>query len=631
MKDDFVPLGSKKDKSIFGATSAPVTTANVRQAPQDDFVPLTQDQIQRSAPRDYTLSEIPLAAVSNLPRSAANFYGGMVDAVTSPIDTLMSVLDFGAGTLREVTPKGVRGLIDQLDKNPAAAERASETAKAAGNFYADRFGSIEGFKRALAEDPVGVLADFSTILSGGAAATTRMPAVSANLQRAATLTNPVAPLTQVVQGQVPFTQRTVPEMVSQGAGAVTDLVSGNAGKLRASKITKETLGPDNVPRARALTGSQFDNMTAGEAALAAGIYAPEFQALYSRISGENPQFYGARNLQMESQRQGLLQAVTPDEAVARQARSSATDPMYQAARDFDLPVDTTGIIKNIDDTLKANPGNKNLRAALLEVKKGVRKSKTAGELSSVVDGIRSQLASRDNKFVQGNLIDVRAQIIDLIPGLGEARQTFAQMSPPVNQAQVLSQMRQRLTGPLDAERPGQFMRVLGEGEGALLKRSTGAPRFEQGDLMRLLTDEQGSAVTQVSDQLRQQANMARQSTEGSQALASIMERNQAIPQRVPNVLNRTIMVINRTLALLSGNVRATTMDRLDKAMRSGSDLNELLNAVPAAEQNAILQAISRAGSEISPDKLRNIGLIEQATQQDESQIPRIELRGMAPK
>jgi hypothetical protein len=630
MKDDFVPLGSKKDQSIFGATSAPAATVNVRQAPQEDFVPLTQDQIQRPAPRDYTLSEIPLAAVTNLPRSAANFYGGIVDAVTSPIDTIKSVFQLGGGAALAALPKGAQDFLLSVGNDPAKMQESINMAKAAGGFYADRYGSAEGFKRAIAEDPVGVAADFSTILSGGAAATTRMPAVSANLQRAATLTNPVAPLTQVFQGQVPFTQRTIPEMVSQGAGAVTDIVSGNAGKLLASKIAKETLGPDNVPRARALTGSQFDNMTAGEAASAAGIYAPEFQALYSRVSGENPQFFGARNLEMESRRQGLLQAVTPDEAAARQARASATDPMFQAARDFNLPVNTTDIIKNIDDTLKANPGNKTLRSALLEVKKGVRKSKTAGELSSVVDGIKTQLASRDNKFVQGNLIDIREQINALIPGLGEARQTFAQMSAPVNQAQVLGEMSRRLTGPLDAERPGQFMRVLGEGEGALLKRSTGAPRFEQGDLMRLLTEEQGSAVTQVSDQLRQQANMARQSTEGSQALASIMERNQAIPQRVPNVLNRTIMVINRALALLSGNVRATTMERLDKAMRSGSDLNELLNAVPAAEKNAILQAISRAGSEISPDKLRNIGLIEQVTQQDESQIPRIELRNMAP-
>ena len=34
------------------------------------------------------------------------------------------------------------------------------------NHYAERYGSMEGFKEALAKDPVGVLLDMSTVLTG---------------------------------------------------------------------------------------------------------------------------------------------------------------------------------------------------------------------------------------------------------------------------------------------------------------------------------------------------------------------------------------------------------------------------------------------------------------------------------
>jgi hypothetical protein len=637
-ENEVIPFGSERSRELLrmrqqGGLMPPAQPMDAPASSQDLIrfgTPQSRQMLEGRVepPRDYTLSEIPLAAIQNLPRSAAGFYGGMVEAITSPIDTLTAMWDMGAGALRAATPTTVRGLIDRLDRDPAAAERATEAAKAAGDFYAERYGTLSGIKRSLAEDPVGVAADFSTIMSGGAMAAGRSPQLAAGLQRAADLTNPVMPLTQAVQGRVPFTERTVPEMVGVGVGSLMDVVSGDAGRTLARNIARESLGPDNVLRAQQMATPQFDRLTTGEAAVAAGIFSPELQALQTIAAERNPQVYGQLRRESEAGRQGLLAAVTPDETAARTARTEAADPLYRAARDPSLPVNTRPIITNIDAILKANPGDTQLRSALNDVKKGLRKSKTAEQLASVDNNIRRLLATKDNAFIQSNLMDIRGQINDAIPGMQQARQTFAEMSAPVNQATVLNEMQRRLTGPMDQERPGQFMRVLGEGEEALIKRSTGAPRFQEGDLMRILSEEQGQAVTTVSDQLRRQAEMQRQASEGMSAMRQILAENEAIPLRAPNVLNRTIMIFNRAMRALSGKVSRTTMENLDQAMRSGQDFNALLNSVPASERSAVIQAMSRFGSDLSADKLRNIGLM--GTLAEETEEPfRAELRGMA--
>jgi hypothetical protein len=144
-----------------------------------------------AAPVDYDAlakqaggSEIPAArrswsdtfgeAVSNLPTSAGKFGREMYEYVTSPIQTATNILDLGAGALQNITPKVVKDFVNRFDTNPDASKRAVETANAAGGFYAERYGTVDGFKEALATDPVSVIGDFSALLSGGAGALTRV-------------------------------------------------------------------------------------------------------------------------------------------------------------------------------------------------------------------------------------------------------------------------------------------------------------------------------------------------------------------------------------------------------------------------------------------------------------------------
>jgi hypothetical protein len=154
---------------------------NVNQALKAGFKPT--DIINEYLSSSMGVGEVASRAISNIPSSFGSMVGNVVEAVTSPVQTAKSVLDLGAGILQNVLPES---LVQAVGEDKASREVASKV----GQFYADRYGSVEGAKRAIAEDPVGVLADVSTILTGGALATPR--AVSQPLARAASAIDPLA-------------------------------------------------------------------------------------------------------------------------------------------------------------------------------------------------------------------------------------------------------------------------------------------------------------------------------------------------------------------------------------------------------------------------------------------------------
>ena len=167
------------------------------------------------APRqNYGAMEVPGAAISNLPASAKRFAGGLYEAVTSPVQTLKAAADVAAGALQNVLPEKAVNFINQFDGNPEASKRAVEMANAVGGLYKERYGTYEGIKRTLAEDPVGAAADLSTLLTGGAAATGRVaPAVSSALKTAAVATNPLSVVTKPAQAVLAAKEKILPSAI----------------------------------------------------------------------------------------------------------------------------------------------------------------------------------------------------------------------------------------------------------------------------------------------------------------------------------------------------------------------------------------------------------------------------------
>lgn len=105
--------------------------------------------------RERKWADVPAEAASNLGGSALKFGENLVQPVIHPIDTVTNLKNLALG-LAEYAG----GVKDGSHK---------KYADAVGQMIADRYGSMDNLKRTLATDPVGVLADFSGVATGGGA------------------------------------------------------------------------------------------------------------------------------------------------------------------------------------------------------------------------------------------------------------------------------------------------------------------------------------------------------------------------------------------------------------------------------------------------------------------------------
>jgi len=191
-------------------------------------------------------SDVPVEAVKNLPQSAANFAGGIYQAIRHPVTTAGNVFDAAAGGLRNITPKPLADFIDSLDANPQSTQRATQTANALGNLYRDKYGSVDGFKNALATDPVGVAGDVSTVLGLGSAASTGK--LSSALSKASQYTNPMSTVSPVVKGLAKAADAVGSPILGMatGVGAENVRMAGRAGLQKKTAFMENAAGKANM-------------------------------------------------------------------------------------------------------------------------------------------------------------------------------------------------------------------------------------------------------------------------------------------------------------------------------------------------------------------------------------------------
>lgn len=110
-----------------------------------------------------------LQMLSNVPGSALNFASGLANAVLHPINTAGSLMDMGVGAVGSLVPDALKTQLDKLNSpdQQANADRANATAGAVGQFYKNRYGGMDNLKQTVVEDPVGAIADLSSVLGVG--------------------------------------------------------------------------------------------------------------------------------------------------------------------------------------------------------------------------------------------------------------------------------------------------------------------------------------------------------------------------------------------------------------------------------------------------------------------------------
>jgi hypothetical protein len=334
----------------------------------------------------------------------------------------------------------------------------------------------------------------------------------------------------------------------------------------------------------------------------ADVMAPQVQNLGQMVEAQTAPGRAAtiRDTQQVN-RLGTLQAVTPDLQTAEALRANAAGPLYTAATLPTIQVATAPLVQNIDNILAANPGNTKLVSALNQVKAGLEASTDAQQVSSVLDNLKDLIASKDNKFIVSNLIDVKSGIEKTLPGYGAAQKVFAGTSGPVNQAKVLNAMQDVLAQPLGVgERAGPFMTAMGRGESALLKKATGTPRFKE--LSDVLTPGQMKVVGEVESGLLRDANVAAQTKAGAEAMKIIMDANRS-NFRLPDFMSVKVTLANQMLGILEGRINKNVLAELEKGFQSNTSFVDLMKKVPASERIEVLRALGEARNQLSPTKL----------------------------
>ena len=149
---------------------------------------------------------------SNIPGSVAQLGRDIVYPIAHPIETAKSLLDLGSGVIQLAVP----------------GEQPNEAvAKAVGEYFADRYGSMDSFKQSFKDDPAGVLADVSAVLTGGgflgikgSAALGSTSQIGQAAQSAGRLLDPITPVTA--------TATAIPRAISSVGPAAFGKLSGTS-------------------------------------------------------------------------------------------------------------------------------------------------------------------------------------------------------------------------------------------------------------------------------------------------------------------------------------------------------------------------------------------------------------------
>ena len=108
-------------------------------------------------------------AASNLLPSAKQFAADLTQPIRDPIGTAKALGNLALGAGQKLIP---------------GEQEEEQYADAVGQFFADRYGGMDALKKTMGEDPVGFLADISTVMTGGGSLAARAPGIAGKFGKA---------------------------------------------------------------------------------------------------------------------------------------------------------------------------------------------------------------------------------------------------------------------------------------------------------------------------------------------------------------------------------------------------------------------------------------------------------------
>ena len=411
------------------------------------------------------------------------------------------------------------------------------------------------------------------------------------------------------------------DKAAKAAGWVWDAATGTLSQVRAGKIIRQIAGAD-LDKIKTLAANAPSTLTAAQATQPAG--SNVLAAMGEKAAKNDVTNYFTRlAAEQEAARQAARRGITPDLATVTGIRQGASDVSYPQAFAADVQrrallaqqqqqINMFGSstsatpIPNIVPQLQALKGNPIIDAAAKEAKVlAASRGKVLDDPMASLEGLHYMKVAIDNQFKNRTaatalqnysdaaLGNTKTQLLtaieDISPLYAIARKQHAELSIPVNQAQLLGEMGKVLAKPGGGERVTPFLNALGQGETALIKRAGGEPRF--GGIEQVLSPKQMAVVEDIASQFTRDLQLAQAAAAGRGGLSRILGETKSTAELPPSI-NLFTRTVNKVLNTLEGQVNTNTLNALEKGMRSGKDLTALINTLPSAQKKATLNALS---------------------------------------
>ena len=181
---------------------------------------MQQQPVQQQPKPERGWGDVAVNALVNAPASGAQMLKGIYETVSSPVQTAQGLGRLAYGAAQYAMPNAPFLKPEALGTTPETAERSKQEASAVADFYKNRYGSMEGFKEALATDPLGVASDVSALATGGSTAAAKAPVMANVLRKVGAYTNPLAIPEKLISGAGTVAAETLGKTTGAGGGTI---------------------------------------------------------------------------------------------------------------------------------------------------------------------------------------------------------------------------------------------------------------------------------------------------------------------------------------------------------------------------------------------------------------------------
>jgi hypothetical protein len=292
----------------------------------------------------------------------------------------------------------------------------------------------------------------------------------------------------------------------------------------------------------------------------------------------------------------VIERTPKSRARAEEVRAKRSGPLYEAAEQAGDVVDVVPVLDRIDDLIARKPGNQPLLTELREVRKGLLKPDVdddgnpilvprtdAEEVASTIDGLKTAIEDEKNRFIKGELTQIKNDLTKAIPYLPEAQAAFKKGSRTLNQRDMATYLREKLESPVPdaSQRAASFAGAVRDAPRTIKQALEGAPRYETFTEAGMSKQQQRMIDNIVID-LSRDARVQELAQAGSKTAPKLTRTPGKTS--LPAFFSPVVTVANTILRRLSGKL--TDKMALDIAM-------ELLDAERAAA--ALETALRRSG------------------------------------